>query len=124
MLKTIELILGLGPMSQYDAVADPIMDWDDSPSNAAPYDAIAASPVMIAERNPKVSDLSAGDPRRKMALESEKMDFTHADAAPALELDQIVWKTIKGPDSVMPIMHRTLPGGVHPAGDNDDDDDN
>jgi len=124
MLKTIELILGLGPMSQYDAVADPIMDWDDSPSNAAPYDAIAATPEMIAERNPQVSDLSAGDPRRQMALESEKMDFTHADAAPALELDQIVWKTIKGPESAMPIMHRTLPGGVHPTGGGDDDDDN
>jgi len=124
MLKTIELILGLGPMSQYDAVADPIMDWDGSPTNAAPYDAIAVSPEMIAERNPKESELSAGDPRLKMALESEKMDFTHADAAPALELDQIVWKTIKGPESAMPIMHRTLPGGVHPGGGDGDDDDN
>ena len=58
LLKTIELILGLGPMSQYDAVADPIMDWDASPSNAA-YDAIAAPPELITERNPKMSELSA-----------------------------------------------------------------
>jgi YVTN family beta-propeller protein len=119
LLKTIELILGLGPMSQYDAVADPIMDWDSAPSNDAAYEAIAPSRQMILERNPKESELSAGDPRLKMALESEKMDFTHPDAAPALELDQIVWKTIKGPESVMPIMHRTLPGGA--AGDDDDD---
>jgi hypothetical protein len=120
LLKTIELILDLGPMSQYDAVADPIMDWNGSPSNAAAYDAIAPSQQLIVERNPEVSDLAVDDPRRKMALESEKMDFTHPDAAPALELDQIVWKTIKGPDSVMPIMHRTLPGGA--AGDSDGDD--
>ena len=120
LLKTIELILGLRPMSQYDAVADPIMDWNGSPSNLAVYDAIAPSHQIIDERNPEVSNLAADDPRRKMALESEKMDFTHPDAAPALELDQIVWKTIKGPDSVMPIMHRTLPGGA--VGDGDDDD--
>jgi hypothetical protein len=122
MLKTIELILGLGPMSQYDAVADPIMDWDDSPANAATYDAIAPSPQIIAERNPEMSDLAAGDPRRKMALDSEKMDFTHADAAPALELDQIVWKTVKGPESAMPIMHQTLVGQNRASGGDDDDD--
>ena len=49
------------------------------------------------------------------------MDFSHADAAPALLLDQIVWKTVKGPACAMPITHRTLPLGVH---DGDDDDDN
>jgi hypothetical protein len=76
---------------------------------------------MIAERNPKVAELSAGDSRRQMALESEKMDFTHADAAPALELDQIVWKTVKGPASAMPIMRRTLPGEARPGGGDDDD---
>ena len=42
------------------------------------------------------------------------MDFTHPDAAPALQLDQIVWKTVKGPASVMPRMHRTLPLGIPP----------
>jgi YVTN family beta-propeller protein len=120
-LKTMELILGLGPMSQYDAVADPILDWSDSPSNDEAYDAIAPSQQIISERNPKESELSANDPRLKMARESDKMDFTHPDAAPALELDQIVWKTVKGPDSAMPIMHRTLPGGAAGAGDDDDD---
>ncbi len=58
MLKTMELILDLGPMSQYDAVADPIMDWDMSPSNSAPYDAITPSAKLIADRNPKLEDLS------------------------------------------------------------------
>jgi hypothetical protein len=122
-LKTIELILGLGPMTQYDAVADPILDWNTSPANAQAYDATLPSASIFTEVNPAASDLIAGDPRRDMAIKSEKMDFTHPDAAPALELDEIVWRTVKGPASVMPIMHRTLPLGVY-APHNGDDDDN
>ena len=121
MLKTMELLLGLSPLSQYDAVADPILDWSDAPVNSAPYEAIAPSGSIIAEINPKVADLSAGDPRIELALRSDRMDFTHADAAPAAELDEITWKTIKGPTAEMPVMHRTLPGGDH-DGDGDDDD--
>jgi Phosphoesterase family len=121
MLKTIELLLGLKPLSQYDAVADPIMDWNDGPANARPYEAVAPSDALIRELNPKLRDLRAGDPRIEMEVESAKMDFTHADAAPAAELDEIVWKTVKGPESVMPIMHRTLPGKEKEGNDDDDD---
>lgn len=119
MLKTIELLLGIGPLSQYDAVADPMMDWSGSPTNAEPYEAKMPPVEMIGEINPEPTELRAGDPRIEMALQSAKMDFTHADAAPAAELDEIVWKTVKGPASVMPIMHRTLPSK---NGDDDDDD--
>jgi YVTN family beta-propeller protein len=109
MLKTIELLLGMKPLSQYDAVADPMMDWDRSPSNNEIYDAKLPPQSLIAETNPKISELRAGDPRIEMAQRSERMDFTHADAAPALELDEIVWRSIKGSDSQMPLPHRTLP---------------
>src|SRR6266550_5821657 len=33
VLKTIELVLGLPPMCQYDAVSSPILDWDTQPRN-------------------------------------------------------------------------------------------
>ncbi len=118
MLKTIELLLGLEPMSQYDAVADPIMDWSDAPSNIEPYEAKMPPEMLFTEINPAPAELAAGDPRIQMALQSAKMDFTHADAAPAAELDEITWKTVKGPTAVMPVMHRTLPSG---KGDDDDD---
>jgi len=118
VLKTIELLLGLEPLSQYDAVADPIMDWSDAPSNAEPYEAKMPPAVLFTEINPAPSELTAGDPRIEMALRSARMDFTHADAAPAAELDEITWKTVKGPTAVMPVMHRTLPSGKC------DDDDN
>ena len=35
-LRTMELLLGLPPMCQYDAIASPIMNWDTQPSNAEP----------------------------------------------------------------------------------------
>ncbi|HWB53978.1 MAG TPA: beta-propeller fold lactonase family protein [Tepidisphaeraceae bacterium] len=112
MLKTVELLLNLKPLSQFDAVADPIMDWNSSPQNDMQYDAILPAKELIAERNPSAKSLKKNDPRRRMALESDKMDFSHADAVPADELNEIVWKTIKGPMSKMP----------PPRGISDDDD--
>jgi DNA-binding beta-propeller fold protein YncE len=115
MLRTMELLLGLDPLSQYDAVADPIMDWDTGPSNAEPFQAILPPKELIAQRNPEKASMRPGDPRQKLAAQSEAMDFTHADAVPAYELNQIIWKTVKGAASEMP-----RPKGVE-SGDDDDD---
>jgi hypothetical protein len=101
-LKTMELLLGIKPLSQFDAVADPVMDWDTSAANAQPYRAIMPAMELIGELNPTAKDLRAGDPRLEMARESDAMDFTHADAAPAQPLNQIIWHTVNGPNSKMP----------------------
>ncbi len=119
MLKTMELLLGLEPLSQYDAVADPIMDWDHAPKNAEPFEAIVPPQKIVCELNPKASDLRAGDPRRKLAIESDRMDFTHADAAPAERLDEITWQTVHGPQSPMPQIRR---GALTKLEHEDDDD--
>ena len=37
VLHTMELLLGLPPMSQYDAVATPILDFDTAPNNGAVF---------------------------------------------------------------------------------------
>lgn len=113
VLRTIELLLGLRPLCQYDAIADPIMDWDASPTNIEPFHAILPPKELVCELNPRRESLRFGDPRRELAKRSEEMDFTHADAAPAGELSEIVWKTVKGPQSRMP-----PPRGV--SGDDDD----
>ncbi len=102
MLKTMELLLGLPPLSQYDAVADPILDWDTAPNNAEPFEASMPSKELMIASNPLASSLLWSDPRRRWAIESDKMDFTHADAAPAKELDEITWKIVKGDRSKMP----------------------
>jgi YVTN family beta-propeller protein len=114
-LKTMELLLGLKPLSQYDAVADPIMNWDTGPNNAEPFAAQMPPKELIAKLNPQTSSLSPDDPRRKMADASEKMDFSHADAAPARELDEITWHLVKGSDLPMPKLR-----GMLNARDDDD----
>ena len=54
------------------------------------------------------------------------MDFTHADAAPANELNQIIWKSVRGEDAKMPPPRNSLVspatrGIERPAKEDDDD---
>ena len=98
VLKTIEQLLGLPPMNQYDAVATPIEDFGKSPENSDTYGAILPAPSLIGEIN-------AGNPKSAsypLTLRSAKMDFVHPDSAPAGELNEIVWKSVKGMNSKMP----------------------
>ena len=125
ILKTIECLLDLPPMNQYDAVAAPVMAWDNSPSNAAPFLAIPPDPAIIAEKNASTNGSHAfGDPYEARAIiqQSNKMDFTVADRAPAEQLNQIIWQTVKGPGSIMPAP-RPRPPPRHPPKKKDDDDD-
>jgi YVTN family beta-propeller protein len=127
MLKTMELLLGLKPMSQYDALAMAFLDWDTSPSNAEPYTAVLPAKEIIAQITP-IPGHAAGSPSELelLAAASEKMDFNHADAAPADLLNQIIWKSVKGEDSQMPSPRNSLVspvrGTVKPAKKDDDDD--
>jgi YVTN family beta-propeller protein len=122
MLKTIELLLGLRPLSQYDAVADPILDWSDSADNAEPFAAIAPDDAVVREVNPSARQLGLNDPRRAMAIESDAMNFARADAAPADRLDEITWRSVRGATAEGPPSLRR--SEVDPRdGDHDDDDD-
>ncbi|MDB5297217.1 MAG: Phosphoesterase family, partial [Phycisphaerales bacterium] len=50
-IKTIECLLGLPPMNQYDAAAGVIGGWDDAPRNADPYAATMPPAAIMKERN-------------------------------------------------------------------------
>ena len=119
ILKTMEELLGLKPMSQYDAVATPILDWDTAPNNGAAYTATMPAASIIGEVAPAMAQLSPKDPRRHLELLSAKMDFVDPDSAPADLLNQIIWKSVKGAGSKMPAIRRTLTPsqltGVHAA---------
>ncbi len=91
-LRTMELILGIPPMSQYDASATPMFkSFTDTP-DLTPY-AVRPARTSLTERNP--ADAVG-------AQRSLEMDFSVEDAAPDIELNEIIWKSIKGRDSVMP----------------------
>jgi hypothetical protein len=88
-LRTMELLLGLPPMCQYDAVAPPIACFSSSPDNAEPYTAMLPAREIIAEVNGATafrSDLSA------------RLNFAQADAVPDAILNHILWHAIKGAD--------------------------
>jgi len=99
MLRTIELLLGLPPMTQYDAAALPMYNSFRETADLRPYEAIA----------PKIDVNEKNTPRSFGARASMKMDFDDVDRAPMFELNEIIWKSVRGADSVMPLP-------VHPTG--------
>jgi len=118
VLKTMEMLLGIPPLTSYDATAIPIMDWNSQPSNNAPYTAVLPSQDIICAQSPALSTLSRSDPMRKMMIRASQMDFEHPDSAPERELNEMIWKSVKGVDSQMPEPRHT----VTPT-DKDGDDD-
>jgi len=110
MLRTMELILGLEPMSQYDAAATPM------------YNAFQPTPVMTA-----YSGLPARIPLDEMntstawgAQASLDMNLREADLAPELELNEIVWRSVRGANSPMPPPRRAAFIRIPDDGDDDE----
>lgn len=85
MLRTMELILGLPPMSQYDAGALPMYQCFTARADSKPYLHLPAN-VDMDEKN------TAG----VLSLQSENFDLSAADKIPEKELNEVLWKSIKG----------------------------
>ena len=102
MLRTIELILGLQPLTQFDAAAAPLSaSFTDKP-DLTPY--VAATP----ER----SLTESNQPTAAMARASARMDFSSEDRAPADELNVAIWKSVRGRNSTMPAPRHVLGVGT------------
>jgi DNA-binding beta-propeller fold protein YncE len=86
ILRTMELILGLRPMTQFDAAARPL---------TAAFDATASAAAYTAEK-PRVSLTEKNQPGSTAALRSGRLDFREADRADDDELNDILWAAIKG----------------------------
>jgi DNA-binding beta-propeller fold protein YncE len=113
MLATMELILGLEPMSQFDAQANPMRASFQAAANLDPYVAIP-NRVSLEERNAA---------RTRAAALSAKFNFSHEDAIDDQEFNLVIWAAVRGEHSVMPApVHAAFVRSL-PAGDDDDDDD-
>lgn len=112
MLRTMELILGLEPMSQYDAAATPMYGAFQPAAVTTPFTALPAR-VPTDERN---------TPTAWGAQASLRMNLDEADLAPELELNEIVWRSIRGANSPMPPPRRA--GFIRAVREDDDEDDN
>jgi YVTN family beta-propeller protein len=97
VLRTIELILGLEPMSQYDAAAAPLYGAFQTTSNLAPY----------TRTHPNVAFDERNAPSAFGSAESLRMDFSDADRTPEQPLNEIIWRSVKGASSPMPPPRRS-----------------
>jgi len=92
MLRTMELILGLPPMSQYDASATPLWRCFNNESAHPPYD-VKPIHVNLDEKNSVIS---------KWSRMSETFNFAIEDRAPDAEFNEVIWKAVKGLDAECP----------------------
>ncbi|MSR62189.1 MAG: phosphoesterase [Planctomycetes bacterium] len=92
VLRTMELLLGLPPLSQFDAAARPMYDCFQARPDARRYEARAAT-WPLDELN---AATAWGGAR------SAQFDFTREDAVDDQELIEVVWKSIRGADSPVP----------------------
>ena len=110
VIRTMESLLGLPPMNNNDAFSSLISTLFTGPGDQPAYTADYANRDngLIYTANPLTA---AG------ARESMKMDFSHADRAPADKLNMILWKDAMG-DKPVPAMLK-----VHHKKPTTDDDD-
>jgi hypothetical protein len=93
VLRTMELILGIRPMTHYDAGARPMSSAFQATPNTRAYQAVKPS-HSLDERN------AAATPT---AARSARMDFTEADRIDDDELNDILWRTIRGTEPPAPV---------------------
>lgn len=92
MLRTIELILGLPPLSQHDAGATPMTNAFADVPDPTPF-VHRETAIPFYEMNPDGAPMQA---------QSNAWDFSREDAAPDLELNEAIWKSVRGADAEMP----------------------
>lgn len=92
MLRTMELLLGLQPMSQFDAAATPMYAAFGTEADLKAFTHIEPQ-IDVNEMN----SASAWGAKESLAMNWEDVDLT-----PMFELNEIIWKSVRGADSPMP----------------------
>jgi DNA-binding beta-propeller fold protein YncE len=109
VLRSIELILGLPPMSQYDAAAEPLWRCFNTTATHPPFHA-----------TPNLVDLNLKNKaENKLSRLSEKFDLSKEDRVPDALFNEVIWAAVKG-------LNSPCPAPVHaafftPEKDGDDD---
>jgi YVTN family beta-propeller protein len=92
LLRTIELILGLPPMTQYDASAVPL--WRCM-NNTADHPPFVKKPCLV--------DLNEKNTAENIwQQKSEKFDFSAQDRVNDSDFNEVLWKAVKGLDAPCP----------------------
>ncbi|MBM3727038.1 MAG: hypothetical protein FJW40_16645 [Acidobacteria bacterium] len=93
MLRTIELILGMSPMTTFDAASRPMSNAFNAGQDLRPYDAEKPR-IPLDQRNPTQTAL---------ARRAEALDLSEADRIDDDEMNEILWRAIRGTDPPAPV---------------------
>ncbi len=96
MVHTIEAILGLAPMSQYDAAAIPMWHSFANQADLTPFKALPAT-IDLNGKNIAINQWQKA---------SEKFNLAKEDAVPDLEFNKVLWHGIKGEAVLFPAPKR------------------
>lgn len=91
MLRTMELILGVGPMTLHDAGARPMAAAFRNEPDLRPYSTIPARHPLDERNVPSLT-----------SIRSERMNWVEADMIDDNELNDILWLAIKGVNAPSP----------------------
>jgi YVTN family beta-propeller protein len=92
VLRTMELLTGIGPMSRFDAAATPMSAAFVTTPNLRPYTVL----------DPMVSLTATNGKNAPGSRASSRIDFSEPDRIPMGLMNRILWKAAMGRHSVMP----------------------
>ena len=110
LLRTIELILGMPPMTQYDAAAEPMWRCFSTSADITPFESVPLQ-VDISEKNMALNEWQQ---------RSELFDLSKEDAVPDLEFNIVLWHGIKGDNTPFPAPRRSAFLRIKKSKDDDD----
>ena len=93
MYRTMEQILGLPPLNQFDLAAEPMFSVFTSKPDLTPYTALP-NQIPLDEMNPSLAGLTGL--QRELAEFSLTIDTSQPDSAPADILNRAIWHSVKG----------------------------
>lgn len=100
VIRTIEQILGLRPMNQFDASATPLFDCFTDQPDFTPFTSVASN-IPLDKMNPGVEAIR-DKALRDDALVSATLNFREIDRAPEDILNRILWRAMKGSQAAYP----------------------
>ena len=106
ILRTIEQILGLPPMNQFDAAATPMFDCFSETPDFSPFECLP-NEIPLDQMNPEPEEIADALLRRNARL-SAKLNFRRIDACPEDTLNRILWHAVKGSAAPYPAWAVTL----------------
>jgi hypothetical protein len=92
LLRTAELILGLPPMTQYDAAAMPMFRCFSAAPDNAPFVSLPSN-IDLNETNPGGT---------KLAAMARGLNFSEVDRVPDETMNAMLWKAIRGEHAKVP----------------------